>query len=86
MRFAFESFPCINFRRNINTDLRCLFQEEKTGNPRAHWRENMCAGRRHPRYSGARAGGTSGSLLLPPSPHCSLEIALLIGALFMLST
>lgn len=32
-RLAFESFPCINFRQNINMSLGSLFQEEKTGNP-----------------------------------------------------
>lgn len=32
-RLEFESFPCINFRQNINTSLGSLFQEENTGNP-----------------------------------------------------
>lgn len=79
-RLAFESFPCINFRRNINMVLGCLFQEEKTGNPAYSLeRKHVC----WPGGARATLEPLWEHLVLPsslcPAPQHGPETALLIA-------
>lgn len=82
-RLAFESFPCINFRQNINTGLGSHFQEEKLEPWWPRWRENTCASRGH--HCDWSLCGIIWFSPLPGPQHC-LEVTLLIGVLFLLST
>lgn len=81
---AFESFPCINFRQNINMSLGSLFQEEKTGNPACSLeRKHVC----WPRGAYVTLEPLWEHLVLPlcTPPQHYLEITLLIGPFFLLS-